>query len=254
MNNIIISGRRVATEAGLLPASLPEEMRGEQPLFRFEMNGEDCEVYMAGAEQEAREISPGLLWTDVRDSWQTLGEKTWRCVAKALELCNWYEEERFCRTCGTALTRHLEIAKRCPGCGAEWFAPMTPAVMVLVEDEEGKVLLVHAANFSRPFFGLVAGFVETGETLEETVVREVREETGLEIADVKYEESQSWPFPHQLMIGFTARKVGGELKFADGELTAGGFYSPEEYPLLAGMPSLARRLIERHRRKHEQHR
>ena len=103
---------------------------------------------------------------------------------------------------------------------------------------------MHADNFKRPFHALVAGFVETGETLEECVAREVREETTLEIEDIRYFGSQSWPFPHQLMLGFTARWREGEVRFADGELTSGGFFRRDALPELPTPPSLSRAIID----------
>ena len=115
--------------------------------------------------------------------------------------------------------------------------------MVLVTKGE-EALLVHAANFKRPFHALVAGFVEAGETLEECVAREVREETTLEIEDIRYFGSQSWPFPHQLMLGFTARWREGEVRFADGELTSGGFFRRDALPDLPTPPSLSRAIID----------
>lgn len=191
--------------------------------------------------------SDGLKSETIRGSYGSLGDE-WKYVAKAAELCNWDAEERFCRTCGKKLFRKSPISKVCDGCGAEWFAPVSPAIMVLVEDNFQRALLVHAAAFRHNFFGLVAGFVETGESLEECVIREVREETGLEISDLNYVASQSWPFPHQLMIGFHARLKGGCLEFIDGELSEGGFFSRDSLPELASYPSLARLIIEKWRR------
>ena len=131
----------------------------------------------------------------------------------------------------------------CPSCGREYFPQLSPAVVVLVTKGE-EALLVHAANFKRPFHALVAGFVETGETLEECVAREVREETTLEIEDIRYFGSQSWPFPHQLMLGFTARWREGEVRFADGELTSGGFFRRDALPELPPPASLGGAIID----------
>ena len=141
------------------------------------------------------------------------------------------------------MRRQSEISLICTGCGTELWPQLSPCVMVLVRKGD-EALLVHAANFRRPFFGLVAGFVETGETLEECVRREVAEETGLQIENIRYAASQSWPFPAQLMIGFTADYAGGEVRFADGELTAGGFFSRDKLPMIPPPPSLARKLID----------
>lgn len=188
-----------------------------------------------------------LTAVELRESWRFLSEEHYRAAAKGAELLYWNRHTRYCQRCGAPLRRHTEISKICTGCGFEVFPAMAPCVIVLVTRGEGKeeeALLVHARNFRRPFFGLVAGFVETGESLEECVAREVMEETSLEIEDIRYFGSQSWPFPTQLMIGFTARWKSGEIRFADGELTEGGFFRRDSLPPLATPPSIARRLID----------
>ncbi|MCM1376895.1 MAG: NAD(+) diphosphatase [Clostridium sp.] len=209
--------------------------------FRFEADGGLYGVLYV--EQQL----PGYEWVELRRSWQILGDKLWNIVAKGAELIDFDRTTRFCRRCGGPLHRHSEISKKCDTCGAEYFPPMNTAIMVLVEDRQGRALMVHAANFRGPFYGLVAGFVETGETLEECVRREVKEETNLDICDIEYVESQSWPFPSQLMIGFHARLAedSDELRFADGELTAGDFFSRDNLPPIATPPGLAHKLIQR---------
>ena len=110
--------------------------------------------------------------------------------------------------------------------------------------KEDKILLVHARNFKRPFKSLVAGFVETGESLEECVQREVKEETSLEVSHVRYFGSQEWPYPSGLMIGFVADYISGEIQFLDDELSSGDFYSKENLPMLPQKLSLARKMID----------
>jgi NAD+ diphosphatase len=111
--------------------------------------------------------------------------------------------------------------------------------------EPEKILLVHARNFRRKdYFGLVAGFVETGETLEECVVREVQEETQLTIGNIKYFGSQPWPYPCGIMIGFTAEYVSGEISLQDDELSNGGWFSKDNIPNIPDKMSIARKLID----------
>lgn len=190
----------------------------------------------------------GLELIELREAFGKIPANSWKAAAKACELLNWSRHTSYCASCGGRLRRDTEISKKCERCGREFFPTLSPCVIVLVTRGEGadeEALLVHAATFRRPFFGLVAGFVETGESLEEAVAREVMEETGLEIEDVTYFGSQSWAFPHQLMIGFTARWKSGEVRFADGELTAGGFFHREDLPLIPTPPSIARQMIDR---------
>ncbi len=189
------------------------------------------------------DASEGLEYIGLRESHAVMEQEEFALAVKSAELLNWASATRFCGSCGAMLRRHTEISMICPGCGREFFPQLNPAIVVLVTKGE-EALLVHAASFRRPFYALVAGFVETGETLEECVVREIREETTLEVEDIRYFGSQSWPFPHQLMLGFTARWKSGEIQFADGELTSGGFFRRENPPLLPTPPSLSRAIID----------
>ena len=186
----------------------------------------------------------GLVEMGLRESYGVLTEEEYAAAVKGAELVNWSGETRFCPCCGARLLRATEISKRCPECGREYFPQLSPAIVVLVKRGE-EALLVHARNFRRPeMMALVAGFVETGESLEQCVAREIKEETDLEVKDIRYVGSQSWPFPHQLMLGFTATYAGGELEFTDGELSAGGFFTRDNVPELPTLPSLSRQIID----------
>jgi NAD+ diphosphatase len=114
---------------------------------------------------------------------------------------------------------------------------------MLVEHDD-RVLLARRAGFKGPFHSVLAGFVEPGETLEETVRREVREEAGIELDDVRYFGSQPWPFPSQLMIGFVARAVSDELEIDAAELEDAGWFRADELPVIPGPFTIARRLID----------
>lgn len=180
---------------------------------------------------------------DLRRATTLLGEEEARMVVREAELQNFRNVNRYCGVCGAVMEAASAISVRCTACGREVWPAVAPAVLVLVLRDD-KALLVHAKTFSRPFYGLVAGFVETAESLEECVRREVREETTLEITNVRYFGSQPWPFPSQLMIGFVADYVSGEVLFADGELSSGAFFGRDELPLLPLPGSLALTMIE----------
>lgn len=213
----------------------------------------DCEGACALAEGEfcfgpyrARRVDvvpSGLYPIELRESWGKITEAEFAAASKGVELLNWDDSSRFCGHCGGSLRRFCDIGKRCVCCGREYFPNLNPAVIVLVTKGD-KALLVHARNFRKPFYALVAGFVETGENLEQCVAREVEEETSLKIRNIRYFGSQSWPFPSQLMIGFTAEWESGEIRFADGELTDGGFFSRDSLPMLPSLPSISRVLID----------
>ena len=179
----------------------------------------------------------------LRERFSEMTPKQWHDAVREAELEHFRATHRYCGRCGAPAEPASEKSVRCTKCGEEVFPRLNPATVVLVTRGE-EALLVHARNFSRPMYALVAGFVETAESLEECVAREVMEETSLKIRDIRYFGSQSWPFPSQLMVAFTAKYDSGELEFADGELTSGGWFSRETPPLLPTPPSLSRQLID----------
>jgi len=206
---------------------------------------EDC-IFRFGSysafELPSDSLTDDMRFVGLRESATLLSDEDYAAAAKGAELLFWNKNTRNCGRCGALLERASAISKRCPKCNSEIFPQLSPAILVLVKRGD-KALLVHARNFTRPFFGLVAGFVETGESLEECVRREVREECSLEIDNIRYFGSQTWPFPANLMIGFTADYLSGDLTFADNELSAGGFFSRSDHPSIPSPPSLARTII-----------
>lgn len=171
-------------------------------------------------------------------------------AGKAWELLYWSEHSAFCSVCGAPMQWHSPISRSCTQCGTEIWPQLNTAIIVLVHKDD-EALLVKAKTFRRNFFGLVAGFVETGESLEQCVEREVFEETSLRVTNIRYFGSQPWPYPLGLMVGFEADYVSGEIAFADGELKEGGFFRRDALPLNAdgnpaipGPESMARKLID----------
>lgn len=180
---------------------------------------------------------------DLRSRVASMTKEEWHEESARRELEYYHAANRYCGSCGSETEPGEGLAIICKGCGRMIFPSISPAIVVLVTREE-EALLVHARNFSRPTFALVAGFVEPGETLEECVARELMEETGIEVDDVRYRGSQAWPFPAQLMVGFTAKWKNGEIRFCDGELSDGGWFSRESLPELPRPGSLSRRIID----------
>ena len=138
---------------------------------------------------------------------------------------------------------HTEISKCCEKCGKEVWPQLATAVIVLVR-RGSEMLLVHANNFRGNFYGLVAGFVETGETLEEAVQREVLEETGIRIKNIRYFSSQPWPYPCGLMVGFNAEYDSGDIRLQSTELSAGAWFGKDNLPEIPEKLSIARQLID----------
>lgn len=229
------------TEDGLWlpPAECQYSLVPDSEIFRFMTeNSEEC---VAAYVQE--ESLPGLKLWDLREAYSVMPRHLHTLAGKAAELLYWDAHSRFCRTCGAPMKRHTEISKICTACGEEIWPQVQPAIIVLIERGD-EILLVRARNFRKPFHGLVAGFVETGESLEECVRREVREETGLEIQNLRYFASQPWPYPIGLMVGFRADYAAGTLRLQEEELIHADWYTIDNLPTIPSPPSLARRLID----------
>jgi NAD+ diphosphatase len=165
-------------------------------------------------------------------------------AGRAAQLLEWDATHRFCGRDGTPTEPGTgEVVRICPQCRTAYYPRISPAVIMLVE-RDGKILLARRAGIARAFYSCLAGFVEPGETLEEAVAREVREEAAIEIADVRYVASQPWPFPSQLMVGFSARWAAGEVRIDERELGDAQWFDPRDLPEVPGPFTIARRLID----------
>ena len=191
-------------------------------------------------------VEEGADWVELRSAWSRLGDEKWQQAARAQELANFHHAHHFCGYCGGHMAAATEISLKCNACGREIWPQLSPAMVVLVTRNDGEeALLVHAANFKHAdVHALVAGFVETGESLEQCVAREVMEETSINVGNIKYVGSQSWPFPGQMMVGFLAEYISGDISLADGELTSAGWFTRDNHPPLPSQPSLSRRIID----------
>lgn len=179
----------------------------------------------------------------LRESFHKLPKDLYLKAGKCEEILYWDYNTRFCGVCGGHMRLHTDISKLCESCGKEVWPQLATAIIVLIHRGDD-VLLVHANNFRGNYYGLVAGFVETGETLEQAVEREVREETGLTIKNLHYFSSQPWPYPCGLMVGFYAEYAGGEIKLQRSELGAGGWFNKHSMPAIPDKLSIARKLID----------
>jgi len=173
-----------------------------------------------------------------------LSKPLYAIAMKAMHLMEWEGTTRYCGRCGKEMATAEDMsARKCSGCGMMAFPRISPAVIVLVE-RDGQVLLARGQRFTANFYSVLAGFVEPGETLEDTIHREIEEEVGIKVKNVRYFGSQPWPFPDSLMIGFTAEYLSGEIKIDKTEIIEAGWFDPGKLPTVPGKISIARRLID----------
>jgi NAD+ diphosphatase len=190
--------------------------------------------------------APPAGWKErgLRSLYLNLDEVRFALAGRAVQVVEWERTHRHCGRCGAATSPVPdERARACPACGLRAFPRLAPAVIVLVHRDE-RVLLARAANFTVAFYSTLAGFVEPGESLEECVAREIREEVGVEVTRLRYFGSQPWPFPHSLMIGFHADWAGGEIRIDGKEIVDASWFAADALPLLPPGISIARRLID----------
>ncbi len=228
---------------------------GLKPLrqnYLGELEGVSC---FAAEIHEQTPAPDGLVFEGLRQLYGRLGEDHFALAGRAIQVADWDRNHLHCSRCSTPLVKkEKERAKACPRCGLLQFPRLAPAIIVLVEREK-HILMARSRHFASGMYSLLAGFVDPGESLEEAVVREVREEAGIEVKDIRYFGSQPWPFPHSLMIGFMATYAEGELNFDREEIEDAGWFSPEKLPaVLPGKISIARKLIDSFLAKQERER
>jgi NAD+ diphosphatase len=237
----LLIGRR--GEATVVPsfAELAAGAAEAPAIFLGRLDGRACFAVLLG---EGEDTTAALELAGLRELFGRLDEQHHAVAGRAFQTLEWYRNHAFCGRCGGPTSEVPgERARACPGCGTLFYPRINPAVIMLIEQGE-RMLLARNRQFPGPFYSCLAGFVEPGESLEEAVEREVWEEVGIAISDVSYFASQPWPFPSQLMIGFTARHSSGDLRLQDSELVDARWFAPDDLPQLPGRFSLARRLIE----------
>jgi NAD+ diphosphatase len=173
-----------------------------------------------------------------------LDDEVFMLAGRAFQITNWDENHKYCGKCGALFdNKQDERAKICPKCGLVNYPRISPAIITAIV-KENKILLAHGNHFKNKMYSVIAGFVEPGETFEDCVQREVMEEVGIRVKNIRYFGSQPWPFPNSLMVGFTAEYESGEIKVDEKEIGDAGWYSVDEFPETPGHGSIARKLID----------
>jgi NAD+ diphosphatase len=204
----------------------------------------DSNIYCAEVSQDFS-ANDNLAFIPIRHALETLGDEWYSMLVKAYSIINWDKNHRFCGRCGAETTKGDNTYERvCPSCRLTFYPRISPCIIVRINKGD-QLLMARSHHFNPGIYAFIAGFVEPGETLEETVRREVKEEVGIQIKNLSYFGSQAWPFPDSLMMSFTAEYAGGDLMIDPKEIEEAGWYDYEKLP---GFPSsrisIARKLID----------
>jgi NAD+ diphosphatase len=210
-------------------------------LYLGSLNGMQC--WAAELPKEAQ-APAGMSWEGLRTLFSVLDDAHFALAGRALQLVDWDRTHQFCGRCGARTEAHREERVRiCPACKLSAYPRVAPAVMALVRRER-EILLARSPHFPPGMYSALAGFVEPGESLEQCLAREVAEEVGIEVARPRYFASQSWPFPHSLMIAFVCEWVRGEIRPQEAEIEEAKWFKVLQLPKLPSKISIARRLID----------
>jgi NAD+ diphosphatase len=217
------------------------EYKIEDKLYIGRLDGHSC--YTARY-PEGEALPEGLEFLGLRQLHEQIDNSMLQAAFRAVQIVRWDETHRFCGACGEAtIKKDDEHGKVCTKCGQIFYPRLSPAVIVAITKGD-KLLLARNKNFVPGRYSVLAGFVEAGETLEECVKREIKEEVNIEVKNIKYFGSQSWPFPNSFMVGFTAEYESGEIQLDENELAEANWFSAEEMPDIPAKLSISRRLID----------
>lgn len=217
------------------------EAGGPEDLELPDADGRPCRAWTL---PEGMREPPGFGLRSLRSLHAALSPELFRVAGTAYQKLHWLRTHGYCSRCGHRTERHgRHQAMVCTACGQLHFPRLSPAIIVLVERDH-RMLLARSPHFPEGMYSTLAGFVEPGESLEDTLHREIREEVGVEVSDLRYFGSQPWPFPHSLMVGFHATWAGGVLRPDGEEIVDARWFGPDDLPpRLPGPVSIARRLI-----------
>ena len=234
-----------AAAGACLPCCLHLGDHGIEPLRPQYLGTFDGKHCYAVEIADSAALPEGWRRVGLRDAFALLDPGIAALSGRAYQILEWDRNQRYCSRCGTATEpRQDERSRACPSCGFRTYPPVSPAIMVLITDGERRVLLGRKSAWPPGRYSALAGFVEPGEMLEDTVARETFEEVGVHVKNIRYFGSQPWPFPHSLMIAFTAEYAGGEVRPDGVEIEEARWFDVSELPKLPPSISISRRLID----------
>lgn len=228
---------------GIPQVTSPDELAipTTQHNFLGELEGVSC---WAAEVEERVELAEGLSFVNPRFLFGQVDEMIRRVAFRAIFVNDWDRDNQFCGRCGTKMEYGTDRSKVCPNCKLTRYTRISPAVIMMVRKDD-KILLGRNNRHPEGFWSILAGFVDPGESLEETVAREVKEEVGLNVKNITYFGSECWPFPDSMMLGFMCDYDSGEFVLED-EIMEAGWFAADELPqnIPTGDISIAGRLIE----------
>lgn len=205
------------------------------------VDGRSCYAAVLSPDTVAPE---GMSYYDLRRLLGQISDDLFFFAGRAYQILHWDCTHQYCSQCGAQTENKIdERAKLCPSCGFVNYPRISPAIIVAIT-RGNEILLAQGSSFQTAFYSVLAGFVEPGETFEECVQREVEEEVGLKVKNIKYFGSQPWPFPDSLMVGFTAEYDSGNVNIDKREILDAGWFTADQLPLIPGTGSIARQLID----------
>jgi NAD+ diphosphatase len=217
---------------------------GVQPLrtqYLGTLDEHDC--YCAELTAEARPPE-GMRFEQLRGLWGSLPDELFWIAGRAFQIMDWDRNHQYCGRCGSpTVYKQEERAKICPDCGLTAYPRISPAMIVAITRGD-KILLARAHRFAKAMYSVIAGFVEPGESLEQCVRREIEEEVGIAVKNLRYFGSQSWPFPNSLMVAFTAEHAGGEIRIDPSEIVDARWFTAGDLPRIPDRVSISRQLID----------
>jgi NAD+ diphosphatase len=216
----------------------------QRKIYLGKLQDHPCYAVEVSNDMADDDVVKGMLFQNLIPLYSILDEDIFLLAGKAIQLLNWDKNHQFCGKCGTSThTKDDQMAKICPECGFTSFTRLSPAVITAII-KDGKLLMARNTYSHPNRYGLIAGFLEAGETLEEAVQRETAEEVGLKVKNIRYFGSQPWPFPNSLMIAFTAEYESGTINVDENEISDASWFDADKLPRIPPKASITRELID----------
>ncbi len=241
---LIYRGRQIAVdpEHGIAPG--PDREADLRALaVHYLGRHESCDVFAADL-APSENAPPGLEFRELFSLYGRMSDPIQKLTGRAIQVLEWDRTHRYCGSCGSeTVYAEAERARVCPRCRLQFFPRVAPSMIVAVERDD-EILLARSPRVPPSVWSVLAGFVEPGESVEDTIHREVFEEAGVRVSDIRYFGSQPWPHPHSLMLGYQARYKSGDITIDGEEIVEAGWFRPDEMPgLFRGDFSIAQWMI-----------